>query len=419
MHDTRRARKWRYPCLLVGLSVGACGGDGESPPTSPPAAELIRLYPESGVVIGVGQSQFTYVELDTVPASVRPRRLSGPELTWSSSRPEVASVDATGLITGHLAGETQVTVRRGALEQTTLVRVAGSLARYNVTVAGQRSRPYALWTPETFPGTEARPLLLALHGAGGNSFINASMTLLTSLAAREGFVLAFPEGSGLVPTFNAGGCCGYAQLTGIDDVAYLRAVIDDVGSRTAIDPARVYVTGFSNGAMMSHRLACELTDRIAGIAAVGGSPVHRDGGGTVYFDCTPLRLVPVLHATNDRIVPFEGGASSEVPGTNFLPVRAAIAEIIARNNVSAQPVLISITPATTCYRYGVAADPTRPSAPVELCEVDPVDNYDPVTSVAYGGGHSWPGGLPSPASSSDIPVRDFVVNERIAEFFRL
>lgn len=411
MPDSRVTQWWRIPVLLTLMLLGACGGDDAPPPTTPPTDHVIRLYPTAGVTIGVAQSQFTYVELDTVPASSRPLRLGGNELVWSSSRPEVASVDAAGLITGHMAGETRVTARRGTLEQTITVRVTGSLTRHNVSIAGQGTRPYALWMPEPAAGSAARPLLLSLHGAGGSASIQASMTLLTALAAREGLVLASLEGSGFVPTFNAGGCCGYAQSMGIDDVAYARAVIDDVIARTAIDPARIYVTGFSNGAMMSHRLACALSDRIAGIAAVSGSPVHSS--------CVPARPIPILHvhATNDRIVPFEGGFSGELPGPAFLPVRTAIAEIVARNNVAAQPVATSVTPTTTCYRYAVPADPARPSAPVELCEVNPVDNYDPVSTVVYGGGHSWPGGLPSPASGSDIPLHDFVVNERIWGFF--
>lgn len=400
------------------LMLSACGGDDALPPLPPvqPANE-IRLLPASGTVIGVGQSQFTYVEHDSIPSSTR-IRLDSRDLQWSSSNPSIASVDDAGIISAHAPGEVVITARFGELTDSATLRVAGTVTTHAVTVPGQGLRRYVLWSPEVTAAV-ARPLVLAMHGGGGTPSIHASMTLLNTLAAGEGYHVAYLEGTGFFPTFNAGGCCGHAQANEVDDVAYAAAVLDDVARRVYLDEDRIYATGFSNGAMMSHRLICELPGRFAAIAAVSGTPVRHDPSGDEYYSCDGRPPVPVLHvhATNDRTVPIGGGPSNRLEGLVFPPLQEALAEVIDRNNVTHEAVTTRLTEATTCHRHEMPADPALPSAPVEICIHDPVDDYDPALGVAWGGGHSWPGGLPSPAASADIPARDFVVNDRIRDFF--
>jgi polyhydroxybutyrate depolymerase len=133
---------------------------------------------------------------------------------------------------------------------------------------------------------------------------------MDGVADRNGFVVVYPDGSGFLRDrlliWNAGDCCGYAKEQGVDDVAFVWALIDDVTARLRTDPARVFVTGFSNGAMMAYRLGCELADRIAAIAVVSGA-MNLDA-------CRPSRPLPVLvmHGTDDGVVPYAGGPT---PGT--------------------------------------------------------------------------------------------------------
>src|SRR5262249_16066501 len=98
---------------------------------------------------------------------------------------------------------------------------------------------------------------------------------------------------------------------GVDDVAFIAALIDHIEATDQIDPNRVYVTGFSRGGMMSYRLGCELGSRIAAIAPVAGNMATFDGSAR-NTRCMPVRPVSVLaiQGTADARVPFQGGSGS-------------------------------------------------------------------------------------------------------------
>ena len=97
------------------------------------------------------------------------------------------------------------------------------------------------------------------------------------------FVLVLPEGQG--GSWNAGGCCGLARSTGIDDVSYLRAVVEQVAARPEVDPDRIFVVGESNGGMMAVAYACADSTAVAGVATVAGTPVS---------GCKPQRGIPTM-----------------------------------------------------------------------------------------------------------------------------
>jgi polyhydroxybutyrate depolymerase len=89
-----------------------------------------------------------------------------------------------------------------------------------------------------------------------------------------------------------------------EDVTFIGRLLDRLESEFTIDKARIFITGASKGAMMAYRVACELSDRIAGIASVSGRMDLED--------CRPARPVSILemHGTDDALVPYEGGASA-------------------------------------------------------------------------------------------------------------
>jgi len=179
-------------------------------------------------------------------------------------------------------GARTVNVRSGGLERT---------ARVHVPARVRPARP--------------APLLLVLHGAGGTGPDFERYTGFSELADREGFVAVYPSAVNRFWTIGAGG--------GPDDVRFLTELLDRLQGELCVDPARVFVTGLSNGGGMSARLACALGDRIAAAAPVAGA----------YGDlppCEPARPVSVLemHGDADPVVPYEGdGPGSESSAVGF------------------------------------------------------------------------------------------------------
>lgn len=237
-----------------------------------------------------------------------------------------------------------------------------------LTVDG-RERHYRAYTPAG--GSGRRPVVVFLHGGGGTGELFARVSKMNSVADEGGFVVVYPDGSGRLGdrllTWNAGHCCAYAKDQNIDDVAFVGALIDDVTKR--LGTGDVFVTGFSNGAMMTYRLGCELADRIRAVAVVSGA-MNLDS-------CAPARTLPVLimHGTADTAVPYDGGpSSSEFPtaGTwTNRSVRYAVDFWTEHNGCTGTP---------TTSRDGAVERHTY------ACE------KDVVLYAIDGGGHGWPGG---------------------------
>ncbi len=377
------------------------------------------LEPSLSTVIGVGQEISVFPALKANVSAPYPVYVDPGLVAWSSSDPACATVSDQGAVVGVSSCSTVITGKYQTHTSQLTVQVSGAWENHLVNVDGQGTRAYAVYIPETGGDAGALPAILSLHGGGGSPMMQAATSQLVKLAHQQKTALAFLEGSGPIQTFNAGACCGYAKDNAVDDVRYVNAVLDDMAVAGIVDMARVYATGFSNGGMMSHRLACAAADRIAGIAAVGGGSGEFDQDANHYYTCSPTRPLPVLHihATNDRNYPYEGGPGDGLSPTHYYSIDSTIADWRARNNVTAQATEERVTATTTCYHYAVAAQLSLPSARVTLCKVDPLDVFDEENEIVFGGGHSWPGGVRSISPTSDSPVMDFVANDYIWKFF--
>jgi polyhydroxybutyrate depolymerase len=154
-----------------------------------------------------------------------------------------------------------------------------------------RARTYLL-----HPGSAAskKALVLILHGRGGSGRFIERRAHFDAGAERAGAVVAYPDAVDAI--WND----GWWPNAAADDVAFLSALADALVAEFRIDPARVYAAGFSNGAGMVHRLACE-SDRFAAIAAIGG-----DMPSDLAQRCSNARPVSVLaiHGTDDRAVAY-------------------------------------------------------------------------------------------------------------------
>lgn len=169
---------------------------------------------------------------------------------------------------------------------------------------GWRSRSYLVHVPAHAPSGAPLPLVLNFHGSSSTGKAQEDYTRMDETADRYGFIVVYPDGTGPPNnhlTWNAGGCCPSAMLLRVDDVGFVRSLIDDLAARTPIDRARIYATGFSNGAMLAYRLAAEASDRIAAIAAVEGSMVTAD-----FHPSRPVSIMHI-HSIDDQRVPYHGG----------------------------------------------------------------------------------------------------------------
>lgn len=383
------------------------------------AAPSMQLEPVTGTTLGINQLVNLFVAYKRQSTDPFPVYVDATQVVWSSTQPSVATVSNEGVVRGLAEGSTAINAQYQSFSRQIPIVVGGTYSNRTLPIAGQSDRQYALFRPTGVAVGTPLPVILAIHGGGGTARIHASTTLLSALGQQRKILIAYLEGSGAIQTFNAGNCCGAAQTNNVDDVGYVSAVLDDLAARDAIDAARIYATGFSNGGMLSHRLACALSQRIAGIAAVGGASGQFDRSRNLFYACNPTRPVPVLHihATNDRNYPYSGGFGSGLSNTDFYPVDATISDWIGRNNVTPQGTIDNVTPTTSCTRYATRADTNRAFAPVTLCKVDPPDVFDAANSVVHGGGHSWPGANRSVSASGDTPVADFNANSYLWTFF--
>jgi len=159
---------------------------------------------------------------------------------------------------------------------------------------GGRTRQYRLYVPPNLDRTEPAPLVFALHGGGGNGPREERRLPYNDYARRDGWIVVYP--SGIDGHWNdLRGYQGFvSQRDNVDDVGFIKALLEKLSSEFAIDEKRVFVTGGSNGGMMSHTVAARLADRIAAIAPIVGSMPR-----PVYKDFHPSRPVSVL-MINDK-----------------------------------------------------------------------------------------------------------------------
>ena len=149
--------------------------------------------------------------------------------------------------------------------------------------------------------------MILLHGYGASGAGQESYFQFGVIADAQTFLYATPDGTTDAAGrkfWNADDACCDFFATGVDDVADLNAMIDDISSKYTVDPKRIFVVGHSNGAFMSHRLACELSERIAAIATLAGA-VWNDAA-----KCNPTSAVSVLdvHGDADAVIDYDGGA---------------------------------------------------------------------------------------------------------------
>jgi len=163
---------------------------------------------------------------------------------------------------------------------------------------------YRLHVPPGYDASRPPALVLVLHGGHGTPARIERNTGMSDLADREGFLVAYP--AALEGNWNDGrDVPAYrSHRRAVDDVAFLSKLVSLLERTRSVDPKRVFVTGVSNGAMMSLRAACEAPRTFAAAAAVAGSLPANLASTCPPQDPPPLLLI---HGTEDPLVPWDGG----------------------------------------------------------------------------------------------------------------
>jgi polyhydroxybutyrate depolymerase len=245
-------------------------------------------------------------------------------------------------------------------------------------------------------------LILALHGGGGDPDQFAKASGLARAATKAGFAVAFPAGTGRrgerLLTWNGGYCCGSAARRGIDDIGFLKKVIEDAASRFGVDGSRVYLTGMSNGSILSETFAAKNPGLVRAVAGVSGT---MDTASTSVQGKVPALII---HGTADTMVPYEGGqGDTSLTRTNFASVDSVVQAFLAPWG-------------------GVLAETSR--------VIDRKDDGTSVTVTDYqkggqvvlrlmtveGGAHHWPGGRK--ARLKEGKTQEIDANTEILRFFK-
>lgn len=262
------------------------------------------------------------------------------------------------------------------------------------------SRTYLLHVPSGYKSGHSAPLVIVLHGGAGNCYPARRITEMNAKADKEGFIVAYPNGTGLLKrhllTWNAVDCCGYAKSKTINDVAFLEALIEKLCSQFSIDKSRIYVAGYSNGGMLAYLVGSKLSDKVAAIACVAGSMSGKEDPPD-----KPISVI-IFHGTADKHVPFTGGVGKLAKWG--YPV----------NSMSVSYAVSFWTKADGC---SVPGKQTQNGQVIQEVFDNGKDGSEVVLYTIKGGLHSWPGGKRT-WIKADLPYPHLSATDEIWEFFK-
>ena len=271
-------------------------------------------------------------------------------------------------------------------------------------------RSYYLHLPPDYNAAPRLPVVFVLHGGGkADGDEVASRTGYNEIADREGFIAVYPNGidaqwnDGRGKTFRKA-----SDNTSIDDVGYIAELIDRISHDYKGDASRVYVTGLSNGGMMTLRLGCDISDKLAAIA-----PVIANIPQNIIATCKPDSPLAVLlmNGTADPLVPWDGGSVS------FF--RKTMGEVVSTDDtVAFWTKHNQCTPVPTIEL--LADKDSKDESSVEVSTYNHcAESADVILYAIIGGGHSFPGGnIPDRPLLLGRKNNDINAAEVIWEFFK-
>ena len=278
-----------------------------------------------------------------------------------------------------------------------------------------RIRTYRMHIPPCYTDDEPLPVILVLHGHPSNSKMMQLAVELDEKADEEGFIVVYPDGEKApCPLFmfallmlRQRGCWwnawDYNMINRVDDVDFIRELINRLQENININSSRIYITGISGGALMTYRLGVELSDIVAAIApvagTVGGIWFNWPKDSTPYIIPEPSNPVPtvIFHGLEDRNVPYEGGWIGGNLGpfsfsAYYLSVNESVSFWVDQNNCNPEPEI------------------NESGNIIKTTYVGGDSDSEVVLYTVKDGGHEWFG-------SPYFPDRGISINDLMWEFF--
>lgn len=305
MHIVNRCIRRAAAAAIAALLV-ACGGGGGSNALTQPMVTVPVITAQAASASVVAPAAASFSVTATGASGYQWRRngtdisgATGSALAVSSTAPADNGSTFTVLVSNSAGSVTSASAVLSVAPP-----VAGVLSNESLLVSGV-TRTFLKYTPSAMPAGVA-PLVIVLHGGTEDGATAAGATRATAawrdIADLAKFIVLYPDGIG----GNWNDCRSDATVIGTaDDVGFLDALITRAGNDRPIDATRVYVTGVSNGGLMSYRIAYQLAARVAGIGAViANLPV--DPAATCRPAGQPIGVV-IMDGTADPLMPFAGG----------------------------------------------------------------------------------------------------------------
>ena len=270
-----------------------------------------------------------------------------------------------------------------------------------------QERVYSLHIPDSFDGTRAAPLVVFLHGGGGNAQSAQGFTNFNAVSEENGFLMLYPQAGFEFPENSfiwADGRGLAPDEQGIDDVGFVNSLVEQLKSELNINEQKVYLCGFSNGSFLAQRIAFEESGQFAAIGTLGGTMSEK-----LYENGNPSRAIPMLYVfgTDDPLVPSEGGFVSDNP--DFDPVVGidlAVEFWVRHNECQVALPEVSVTDSNI-----------NDNSTVDIFEyVEGVSGAKVKYYRVNGGGHTWPGVQLTNQELGEVNL-DIQASEELWDFF--
>jgi polyhydroxybutyrate depolymerase len=266
-------------------------------------------------------------------------------------------------------------------------------------VSSGQTRRYLLHVPRSYHPARPAPLVISLHGAALWPAVQRNVSRWNEVAEEHGFLVVYPAANDVFGIFPRGPRAWNLGPGGVQrNVIFLSELIDKLAAEYNIDPARIYVDGLSNGGAMAFVTSCRLPQRVAAVGAVAAA--YTPPFAWCGEDAPPMPMVG-FHGTADRMVPYEGGMSSDPVHPRPLPhLRQWTADWARRNRCAAEAAEEPVSAAVRRLAYSQCAA----NAAVVLYTVE-------------GGGHTWPGGQPFPEWMTGPTTQEISASRLMWDFF--